>query len=210
MIVRNERPEDHRTVEELIRKAFWNVYSPGCDEHYLAHILRGHEDFLPELDLVLEEDGKIIGSVMYVKARLYGENGAEKEILSFGPLAVLPEYQRCGYGKKLLEDSFERAVKLGYDTVVIFGNPENYIARGFKSCKRYQITTAEGVYPVPLLVKELKEGALEGKKWIYRESPAYRFDEKDAEKFDLLFEPMTKGYQPSQELFYIYSHSRIN
>lgn len=210
MIVRNERPEDYRTVEELIRKAFWNVYSPGCDEHYLAHILRGHEDFLPELDLVLEEDGKIIGSVMYVKARLYDENGAEKEILSFGPLAVLPEYQRGGYGRKLLEDSFDRAVKLGYDTIVICGNPENYIARGFKSCKRYNIATDEGVYPVPLLVKELKEGALERKKWIYRESPAYRFDEKDAKKFDLSFEPMTKGYQPSQELFYIYSNSRMN
>lgn len=209
MIIRNERPDDYRAVEELTKLAFWNVNIPGCDEHYLAHILRGHEDFLSELDFVLELDGKIIGNIMFVKSKLIDENGGEKTVLTFGPLSVLPEYQRQGYGKRLLEYSLEKAADMGFCAVVIFGNPENYICRGFKNCKKYNVAISEGVYPVPLLVKELKDNALEGKKWIYKESSAYNFDESEAEKFDRTFPPLPKEYKPSQELFYIYSNSNM-
>lgn len=103
----NETPEDYREVEELNKKAFWNVNVPGCDEHYIAHILREHSDFIPELDLVLTLNGKIIANIMYTRAKLMDETGAEKEIVTFGPLSVLPEYQRRGYGKKLLEHSLK-------------------------------------------------------------------------------------------------------
>lgn len=209
-VIRNETPDDYREVEELTKKAFWNVNVPGCDEHYLAHILRGHGDFVHELDLVITLDDKIIGSIMYVRSKLTDENGAEKEILTFGPLSVLPEYQRRGYGKALLEHSFKIAAELGYEAVVIFGNPENYIARGFKSCKKYGVALSGGVYPVPLLVKELKEGALAGKSWVYGESSAYEFDAERAKEFDRSFEQLPMEYRPSQELFYIYSSSKIN
>ena len=112
IIIRKEQPEDYLRVETIIRKAFWNLYVPGCYEHYLAHILRSHEDFIPELDLVIEKDGLVIGSVMYTKNRLIDENGAEKQILTFGPICIAPEYQRMGYGKELMEVSFQKAVQM--------------------------------------------------------------------------------------------------
>ena len=209
-IIRNELPEDHRQVEELTKRAFWNVNFPGCNEHYLAHVLRTKADFLHELDLVIEADGKIIGNIMYVKSKLTDENGGEKTVLTFGPLSILPEYQRKGYGKMLLEYSFNKAVELGFEAIVIFGNPENYISSGFKSCKKYNVTLNGNIYPVPLLVKELKDGAFDGRKWVYKESSAYEIDEKKAEDFDMSFPQMEKSYRPSQELFYIYSNSKMN
>jgi len=209
-IIRNERTEDYRIVEELTKIAFWNLNIPGCDEHYLAHIMRSHSDFISELDLVIEENNCIIGNVMYVKSKLIDEKGNEKKILTFGPLSISPEYQRHGYGKQLLEYSFHKAVKLGFDTIVIFGNPENYVSRGFKNCKKYNVGIDIDVFPVPLLVKELKEGVLQGKSWIFKESSAYEFGKKEAEKFDKTFDTLNKEYKASQELFYIYSNSKIN
>lgn len=100
--IRNEMESDYKAVEDITRKAFYNMYVPGCSEHYLVHIMRGHEDFIPELDFVLELDDRVIGNIMYTKARLVDEAGEEKEILTFGPVSVAPEYQRMGYGKMLL------------------------------------------------------------------------------------------------------------
>ncbi len=207
--IRNEQTKDMREVEELTRKAFWNLNVPGCNEHYLVHIMRNHPDFIPELNFVLEENNMIIGNVMYTKAKLMDENGYEKQILTFGPVSVLPEYQRMGYGKLLLEYSFEKAKELGYDTIVIFGNPDNYVSRGFKSCKKYNVCIKNDYYPSAMLVKELREGSLEGKKWCYKESDVYDIDEKEVEKFDSAFEKMEKKFKPSQEEFYIHSRSRI-
>ena len=102
LIIRNETENDYRTVEKITRDAFWDVNFPGCDEHYLAHILRGHDDFIHELDLVAEIDGQVIGNIMYTKSVLIDENGAEKDILTFGPLSIAPEFQRMGYGKRLI------------------------------------------------------------------------------------------------------------
>ena len=131
--VRRETEADRDRVEQITREAFYNLYVPGCVEHYLAHVLRGHRDFVPELDLVLERDGRVIGSIMYTRAVLTDGAGAEKEVLTFGPVSVLPGFQRRGYGKLLMEDSFERARALGYEAIVIFGSPANYVGRGFKS-----------------------------------------------------------------------------
>ncbi len=210
MIIRNENPADYRQVEEMTKKAFWNVNVPGCDEHYLAHIIRDHADFIPELDFVIEEDSNIVGNIMYVKSKLIDEDGNEKEILTFGPLSILPDYQRKGYGKRLLEHSFAEAEKLGYDSIVIFGNPENYISTGFKNCKKYNVSIDKNVFPVPLLVRELKTGALQGRHWTYRESSAYEYNESEAKEFDKTFEQYEKAYNVSQELFYIYSHATVN
>ena len=146
---------------------------------------------------------------MYTKAELVDENGEKKEILTFGPVSILPEYQRMGYGKILMEHSFERASELGYDVIVIFGNPGNYVARGFKSCKNYNVGISKDVFPVPLLVKELKINALQGENWIYKESDVFNIKEEDAAEFDKDFEQFKKEYRSSQELFYIYSNSFI-
>ncbi len=217
-MIRQETPGDYRIVEHLTREAFWNVYVPGwnvyvpgCNEHYLVHVMRKHADFIPELDLVLEHDGQIIGNVMYTESRLVDENANEKQILTFGPLSILPAYQRTGYGKALLEHSFQKALALGYDTIVIFGDPGNYVARGFKSCKKYNVCLEGNCFPMAMLVKELKEGSLDGRKWYFHESPVGELcsNEEVVEAFDAAFPPKEKKWQPSQEVFYIHCHSTI-
>lgn len=209
MVIRNEKPEDYRIVEEMIKEAFWNLSEPGCNEHYFAHQVRKSEDFIPELDFVLEEDGKIIGHIIYVKAKLVADDGTEKEILSFGPFTIHPDYQRRGYGRNLLYRSFEAAEKMGYDTIAIWGNPENYACYGFKNCKRYNVYIEEDAYPVALMVKLLNENALSDKCWKYVESTAHELDENGFEEFDRSFPQMEKGYKYTQELFYIYSRSNV-
>lgn len=194
-------------VEELHRKAFWNLYIPGCDEHYLAHILRTHEDFVPELDYVCELNGQVIANVMYTKSKLVDEQGNTTEILTFGPISVRPDFQRKGIGKHLLEKSFHEAVKMGYKAIVIFGNPDNYVARGFRSCKRYNICLEGDIFPAALLVKELKVNFFDGRKYYFYESSAYKISQKEAEAFDAGFEYRKKEFQPSQEEFFIHSHA---
>ena len=209
LTIRNETEKDYTIVEEMTREAFWNLYVPGCDEHYLVHTMRSHEDFIPELDFVAEIDGKIVGNVMYTKARLIDEAGNEKPILTFGPLCVRLGYQRKGIGKELLRVSFEKALVLGYDTVVIFGNPANYVARGFKSCLRFNICVEGEVFPSAMMVKELKPGVFDGKRWYYKESPAYHFDQEQVEEFDQRFPPKEKESKPHQEEFFIHTHSTL-
>lgn len=207
--IRNERKKDYKIVEEVTRKAFYNVYTPGCTEHYLVHIMRGHKDFIPELDFVIELDGRVIGNIMYTKARLVDESGEEKEILTFGPVSIAPEFQRKGYGKKLIEYSFEQAAALGYDVVVIFGSPANYVSCGFKSCKKYNICMENGKYPAAMLVKELVPNVLDGRKWFYYESPVMAVNAEEAQKYDDTLEKIEKKHLPSQEEFYIMSHSFV-
>ena len=205
--IRNEEERDCKKVEEVTRAAFWNLYVPGCDEHYLTHIMRSHEDFIRDLDFVIEVDGEIVGNIMYTKAKLIDESGEEKDILTFGPVCILPEYQRAGYGKKIIEHSFDKAAALGFDVIVIFGNPGNYVSRGFKSCKKYNICVSDGGYPAAMLVKELKPGALDGRKWIYHQSAVYEIDQEEARRFDDSLEKWEKKHLPCQEEFYILSHA---
>ncbi len=211
-IIRLEEEKDYRDVENLAREAFWNLSVPGCDEHYFIHVMRNHEAFIPELDFVIEADNKIIGCIMYTIAKLIDENGTEKPILSMGPLCIHPDYQRKGYGKALLEYTCEKALCLGYDTIVNFGNPDNYVARGYKSCKKYNVCFEGDVFPAALLVKVLKDDALDGRKWFYHPNNADApcNDTEAVEEFDKYFPPKEKAWQPSQEEFYIHSHSVIS
>lgn len=209
MIIRNETAKDYQTVELITRDAFWNLYIPGCDEHYLVHTMRGHKDFISELDFVAELDGEIVGNVMYVKTKLIDANGNEKEILTFGPLTVRTDYQRRGVGKKLLEHSFKKAIEMGYDTIVIFGNPGNYVSRGFKSCKKFNVCVEGGVFPSAMLVKELIPSVFDGTRWYYHGSLAHEVDTKEAEEFDKGFAFKEKKTLPCQEEFYIHSNSII-
>ena len=211
-IIRLETEKDYYEVENLAREAFWNLSFPGCNEHYFMHVLRKHPEFIPELDYVIEADGKIIGSVMYSKAELADENGNIKPIVSMGPICIHPDYQRMGLSKALLEYTFDIVKTMGYDTVINFGNPDNYVARGYKSCKKYNICFEGDVFPAALLVKVLSDDALDGRKWYYHpnDADAPCDDEKAVAEYDKLFPPKEKAWQPSQEEFYIHSHSVIN
>ena len=193
--IRNEEQADYEIVEKITREAFYNLYIPGCVEHYLVHIMRNHKDFIPELDFVIELDGNIIGNIMYTRAKLTDENGHRKEVLTFGPVSILPIYQRMGYGKMLIEHSFKEAVRLGYDSIVIFGSPVNYVSRGFKSCKKYNVCMENGKYPAAMMVKELIPNALAGHKWIYQESDIMAVSEEQAQNYDNTLEKLEKKYR---------------
>lgn len=209
LIIRNEREADRETVEHITRRAFYNLYIPGCVEHYLVHMMREHRDFIPELDFVAELDGQVAGTIMYTRSKLSDEQGNEKDIITFGPLCLAPEHQRKGLGKRLMEHSFQRAAELGYDVVVIFGSPVNYVSSGFQSCKRYNVCLDNGKFSAAMLVKELKAGALDGRTWHYSDSPVMAIDEAAAQAYDDGLEPMEKKHLPSQEEFYIMSHSFV-
>lgn len=207
MIIRREEPQDYEIVETITRNAFYNLYVPGCVEHYLVHTMRGHEDFIPELDFVLELNGEIVGYIMYTKATLTDAQGQEKNILTFGPLCIAPEHQRRGFGKLLMQHSFENALAMGYDTIVIFGMPSNYVSSGFVSCKKYNVCVQGDKFPAAMLVKELKPGALDGRKWYYADSPVMAVLPEYANAYDDTLPPKERKHTPAQEAFYIMSHS---
>jgi len=210
--LRLETEKDYHKTETMAREAFWNLSVPGCSEHLYMHALRQHEAFIPQLDFVAELDGEIIGCVMYSESYLIDENGNKKAVLTMGPVCVHPKHQRKGISRALLEHTFGLALEMGYDTVINFGNPDNYVARGYKSCRKYNVCFEGDIYPAALLVKELKEGALDGRKWFYHQNDADAIcnDEKAVDDYDKHFPPKVKAWQPSQEEFYIHSHSVID
>ncbi len=207
-IVRPETPADYRAVENIHREAFWNVNFPGCDEHFLAHVLRQSPDFIPELSLVCEVDGEAVGSVMYSRSTLTAAEGSVTQTLTFGPIGVLPAWQRKGVSKALLNRSFEIAAEMGCPAIIIFGDPSNYVARGFRSCMKYNVSVGEGIYPTAMLVKELRPGFFDGTAYTFSESAAFEGVSDEAfAAFDAQFPPKEKGWSPIQETFYILSHS---
>ena len=132
-IIRNELEEDYDDVENLTREAFWNVYRPGCNEHLVIHNLRKEKCFIKELDYVIEKDNKIIANIVYAKSKITQDNGITKDILIFGPISVLPEYQKKGYGSYIIKYTMNKAKEMGYTEIAITGNPDYYHRFGFES-----------------------------------------------------------------------------
>lgn len=201
--IRRENATDHREVEELTREAFWNLYVPGCTEHYLAHVMRGHPDFIPDLDFVAESEGRIVGSIMYTRAWLIGEDGSENEIVSFGPLSVLPSHQRKGIGSALVRHTSDIARDRGAGMIAIFGDPHNYCRLGFRSGRDFGIGDAQGDCPYGLLALDLCGGAPPPGRRVFRYSDVYNVDEEAARDFDSGFPPKERGYSHTQEIFSI-------
>jgi putative acetyltransferase len=201
--IRRETVADYREVEEMVREAFWNLYVPGCDEHYLAHIIRGHEDFIPELDYVAELNGKIVGSILYTKSKAIAEDGTELETVSFGPVCVHPDFQRKGIGSKLIRHTIALLKEQGIKALMILGHPYNYVTYGFKNCIDFNVSDSEGRYPMGQLVLELEPGVFKGKKWQAVFSSVCDVDSQKVLEFDKQFPEKEKKYQPSQEDFSI-------
>lgn len=200
-MIRLETPNDYRKVENLTREAFWNVYRPGCMEHYVLHCYRDREDFVPELDFVMEKDGEIIGHVMYVRAKIQADDGREIPIMTFGPISITPEYKRKGYGKALLDYSMEKAKKMGVGALCMEGNIDFYGKSGFvvASTKGIHYYAEPREEEVPyFLLKELKEGFLDGITGVYHTPEGYFVDEKAVEKFDADFPSKEKLKLPGQ------------
>ena len=201
MNIRLETKDDYRQVEEMTRDAFWNLYAPGCDEHYLCHILREHKDFISELDYVVELDNKIIASIMYTESFLLSDDQEKVRTVSFGPLCVHPDYQRKGIGTALIEKTRSLVKDMNIPAIIIYGDPHNYCKHGFKNGIDYQVSNMDGEYPLGLLVLELQKGFFGKKKWKIKQTDAFCFDHEKAIGFDKRFEEKEKIYKYSQELF---------
>lgn len=201
--IRKEEEKDYRIVEEITREAFWNLYVPGCDEHYLVHTLRTHPDFISEMDYVAEADNKVVGSIMYTKSFVEDENNNRFDTITFGPLCVLPAYQRQGIGAALINHTVEIALKNKSKAIIILGSPQNYCRHGFKNSIDYNISNSEGKYPYGQLVFELERGFFDGKRFKFYYSKGYELDQKSVEEFDKNFPEKIKEYKYSQEEFSI-------
>jgi putative acetyltransferase len=204
ILLRNEEERDYRRVEELTREAFWNLYVPGCNEHYLVHVMRSHRDFIGSLDFVAIVDGEIVGNIMYTRSWLADESGARMDILTFGPVSVLPAYQGKGIGSRLITHTLAVARDRGEKAIAIYGHPRNYCRHGFRNGKDLGVSDREGRYPYGLLVLELAEGALKGHAWKYHDSELFHgLGAEDAEAYDGGFPAKEKGYRHTQEEFSI-------
>ena len=200
-IIRLETSNDHTEVEHLVRESFWNVYRPGCLEHYVLHCLRDDPDFIPELDFVMEQDGVIIGQNIFMRASIAADDGRSIPILTMGPICIANALKRQGYGKVLLDYSLEQAAKLGAGAVCFEGNINFYGKSGFTYASNYGIRyhgLPEGEDASFFLCKELIPGYLDGITGEYATPSGYFVDEGDAEEFDKQFPPKEKLKLPGQ------------
>lgn len=199
--IRLERSEEHRDVEDLVREAFWNVYRPGCSEHYVIHVLRDDPAFVKELDFVMEQDGRLIGQNMFMKTVIEADDGRVVPVLTMGPIGILPELKRQGYGKALLDYSLEKATELGFGAVLFEGNIDFYGKSGFDYADRFGIRyhdLPEDADASFFLCKELVPGYLDEVTGVYQTPQGYYVDDADVDAFDKAFPPKEKLKLPGQ------------
>ena len=200
-IIRKETPSDYREVENLIRESFWNVYRPGCLEHFVIHELRNAPAFVKELDFVMELDGRIIGQNMFMHAVIAADDGRQIPIMTMGPICNANEWKRQGYGKMLLDYSVEKARELGCGALCLEGNIRFYGKSGFSYASekgiRYQ-GLPEGADASFFLCQELIPGYLDGITGVYAPPQGYFVDEAACEEFDKQFPPKIKLKLPGQ------------
>ncbi len=201
ILIRLERKEEHRKVENLVRESFWNVYRPGCLEHYVLNQLRNDDAFIHELDFVMEKGGKIIGQNMFMHAVIKADDGRDIPIITMGPICIANELKRQGYGKILLDYSLEKATEMGFGAICFEGNINFYGKSGFTYASEFGIRyhgLPEGADVSFFLCKELKKGYLDGITGEYAPPQGYFVDEDKAEEFDKQFPPKEKLKLPGQ------------
>ena len=200
-IIRLERPEEERETEELVRRAFWNVYRPGCLEHYVLHTLRQDSAFVRELDFVMEKDGALVGQNVFVKTVIAQDAGDRIPVLTMGPVCIAPELQGRGYGKLLLDTTLEAAAGMGFGAVLLEGNIGFYGKSGFVFAKslgiRYHDLPEEADTSF-FLCRELAAGYLKGVRGRYLTPPGYFVSPEETELFDRAFPPLPKLRLPGQ------------
>ena len=200
-MIRLEEKKDHRAVETLVRESFWNVYRPGCSEHYVIHVLRDDPAFVPELDFVMEQDGRLIGQNMFMRTVIEADDGSVVPVLTMGPIGITPDLKRQGYGKALLDYSLEKAAAMGFGAVLFEGNIDFYSKCGFDYARKYGIRyhdLPEGADDSFFLCRELVPGYLDGVTGVYQTPRGYYVDDADVEEFDREFEPKEKLKLPGQ------------
>lgn len=199
--IRLERNNEHREVENLVRESFWNVYRPGCYEHYVLNQLRNDPDFVKELDFVMEKDGRLIGQNIFMRAVIKTDDGKDLPIITMGPICICNELKRKGYGKILLDYSLEKAAELGFGALCFEGNIDFYGKSGFTYASSFGIRyhgLPEGADSSFFLCKELISGYLDGISGEYSTPKGYFFDESGLEEFDKQFPYKEKLVLPGQ------------
>ena len=199
--IRLEKAEDYREVENLIRESFWNVYRPGCSEHYVIHVLRDDPAFVKELDFVMEQNGKLIGQNMFMRTVIEADDGRVIPVLTMGPIGITPELKRHGYGKTLLDYCLEKATAMGFGAVLFEGNIGFYGHSGFTYARSFGIRyhdLPEGADDLFFLCKELIPGYLDDVTGVYQTPKGYYVDDADVEEFDKAFPPKVKLKLPGQ------------
>jgi predicted N-acetyltransferase YhbS len=200
-IIRPERKEEYREVENLIRESFWNVYRPGCSEHYVIHVLRDDPAFVRELDFVMEQNGTLIGQNMFMKTIIEADDGRVIPVLTMGPICITPPLKRQGYGKALLDHSLVKATEMGFGAVLFEGNIRFYGKCGFDYARRFGIRyhdLPEGADDSFFLCRELIPGYLNGVTGVYQTPQGYYVKDEDVEAFDRGFPPKEKQKLPGQ------------
>ena len=200
-VIRLEGKKDYRKVENLVRESFWNVYRPGCSEHYVLHLLRDDPDFVKELDLVMERSGRLIGQIIGMRTVVTADDGGEIPVLTMGPLGIMPDLKRMGYGKMLLDHALQRAAELGFGAVLFEGNIAFYRHCGFDYAEKFGIRyhdLPEGADASFFLCRELIPGYFDGVTGVYHTPQGYYVDDADVEKFDRGFPPKEKLKLPGQ------------
>ncbi len=200
-IIRLEKEDDHRAVESLVREAFWNVYRPGCSEHYVLHVLRDDPAFVKELDLVMEKDGRLIGQNMFMRTVIQADDGRTIPVLTMGPICITPDLKRRGFGRLLLDESLARASGTGFGAVLFEGNIGFYGGSGFDYARRFGIRYHDlpaGADDSFFLCRELIPGYLDGVTGVYQTPPGYYVDDADVDAFDRGFPPKEKRKLPGQ------------
>lgn len=187
IILKKEEEKDFIEVEGLTRKAFWNVYRPGCCEHLVLHKLRESQSFIPELDFIALDGKKIVGNIVYSKGEIVDSNKRRYEVITFGPISVLPEYQKMGIGSKLIKHTVMLAQDLGFKAIIIFGDPNYYKKFGFENAEKFNIHTSDGSNFDAFMVKELYKGSLDGITGNFYEDSAFHVDDKEVEELDKKF-----------------------
>ena len=199
--IRLEKAEDYREVENLVRESFWNVYRPGCSEHFVIHVLRDDPAFVKELDFVMEQNGVLIGQNMFMRTVINADDGRVIPVLTMGPIGITPELKRKGYGKKLLDYTLEKAAAMGFGAVLFEGNIGFYGHSGFTYARSFGIRyhdLPEGADDSFFLCKELIPGFLDGITGVYQTPRGYYVDDADVEKFDKAFPHKEKLRLPGQ------------
>ncbi|AOZ95971.1 GNAT family N-acetyltransferase [Butyrivibrio hungatei] len=199
--IRKEKKEEYREVENLVRESFWNVYRPGCSEHFVIHVLRDDPAFVKELDFVMEKDGKLIGQNMFMKTIINADDGRTIDVLTMGPIGIIPELKRKGYGKAILDYSLEKATAMGFGAVLFEGNIGFYSHCGFDYASKFGIRyhdLPEDADSSFFLCKELIPGYLDGITGVYQTPKGYYVDDTDVEEFDKNFPPKEKLKLPGQ------------
>ena len=134
LTIRQEKPEDYRQVEQVVEQAFAHAEHTDHDEHNLVARLRGSEAFIPELSLVAEQDGRIVGHILFTRLKV-----GQTTQLALAPLAVHPDFQRQGIGGALIEEGHRIAAQLGYDYSILLGHPTYYPRFGYQPASRFGI-----------------------------------------------------------------------